>query len=636
MGQFTPSHIRTALKHLHRDDNRALANSNLQHSNWHKLCQLEGEPDNEQSRCLQIKTLLHWMIEQLAPNEIVSTAKQTMYRSLLTQRFIEGRSITKLIEQQAIARATIHARVKRALNACVALLDEPLDNPLRQAACHTIRARIRYQTATSEEQRALRQLSIYREAIAAGNLRHVPLSVIASLRQRHLILGQAQIRIHPQLRAFVLAAVSAEEHQQWHDHAATMLQRQGNIWRAHAHLFNNKRYSKSTDLLLKYESQLLQFASLNQLLNTINVYQPKMLTPAKWSQLQLLAARYAHRAQGQQLALDHLQAANPNSPTFRAFTELHMAIVNRDSNRQQSLAHFDACIAQTAQITNAFRASILTEAHLRRAWLYLNDPIIFDNVEADLAAATKLIERNQFTSHLLILLHNTKGRYYGKTKQFNRAFACYEAGLKLANEINHIPLKLSLSHNIGSVQTQQKRSSLRYLLEGRALADSIDDQFMVAHFEKLMGAYYFHLEAYHLSAEHNKNAYRLFLKINNQRSLAFTCFDLAEALIMDGKFQEAKRYFDHAQKFAYEHAFVALSNSCKSLSQQYPELKVILNTRQWQMLKFARLHQAITYKTFQASHKASSTSFQRDAKTLIQHGILKKVGRGRTTQYQLG
>ncbi|MGB1250711.1 MAG: hypothetical protein ACPG8W_08885 [Candidatus Promineifilaceae bacterium] len=130
---------------------------------------------------------------------------------------------------------------------------------------------------------------------------------------------------------------SAEEQQRWLHHAADLMEQQGEIWHAHSYLFQSGQYSKSAELLLKHATHLLQSTPLNQLLNTIEAYDPQNLSNNDWTKLKLVAAQYASRTQDQQTALNHLQAANPSNPTFRAFTELHLAIVKRTEDRQLAL-----------------------------------------------------------------------------------------------------------------------------------------------------------------------------------------------------------------------------------------------------------------------------------------------------------
>ena len=629
------SHIRQAFKCLQWRDCDALASSALHNCAWMQPCCLAGEPNDTLARCLQTKTLLLWLIEQLVPNDLLMTKKQQENRAILYHRFVEGHSIKLLEGLLKIGRATIHTRTTRALKACVGRLQTRSNESSLEVMCHSIRACVRYDHATSEQQRLLRQLSVYQQPMLPSDLLRPPMPMLDELRVRGFVVGDEAVAIHPQLRAYVLAQVSAENQQRWLTHAAAVMERQGEIWQAHAYLFQSGRYSKSAELLLKHEAHLLQSISLNQLLNTLEAYKPRSLSKNDWTKLKLLAARSASRTQSQQAALSHLRSANPSNPTFRAFTELHLAIVNRHADRQLALSHFDNCLMWAARSTDSLQKEIMLEAYIRRAWLYLSDPVDLDCAQVDLEAATTLIKSHQPATHLHILMCNVEGKFHTRRRAFAHAAVSYDTGLQLANEVESVQLKILILHNLGLLHARQKQPALEVLCKGKALAESIDDQATLAHFEKALGGYYFHQKAYRKSAEHNARARQICLKIGNAQLLAKINFDLAEALANNGQLREAKAYLTHAQQYAEAHDLTGLTRACVGLTRQYPELGVELTDPQLKIIQFARQHQVVTTAQLAQHIQKSGATVQRYLKPILQAGILQKSGKGPKTVYQM-
>ena len=127
----------------------------------------------------------------------------------------------------------------------------------------------------------------------------------------------------------------------------------------------------------------------------------------------------------------------------------------------------------------------------------------------------------------------------------------------------------------------------------------------------------------------------LFSQLGNIRAEAFTCFDLAEALIRQDETKEAKTYFTYADEYARANDVTSLSAACAKLASDYPELIYKLNTREQSILDYVRTHHEVTKKEIEDSLGIKRTSFHRDVGKLVQLGILSKLGNGRSTKYVL-
>ncbi|MGB1250520.1 MAG: helix-turn-helix transcriptional regulator [Candidatus Promineifilaceae bacterium] len=631
--QVTDSHLRDAFKALQKHNQEALAASPLHGCGWMQICRWESEPNNITARGLQLKILLHWVVHQLAPDPITSTEKGKENQRVLQRRYLEAKNIVETAAAEQIAEPTVYTRTKRALKMCAKLLNTLPEDALLKASCDQLGAQLRYESVSKDVQIFLQQLAIYQVPFAPADLLHAPALIIEDARQRGLVIGETQVEIHPRLRVFVAETISAEQQQRWSAHAAQRMLRHGNIWQAHQNLFGSGQYLDSAELLIQHETTLLQFATLNQILNAIDAYQPKSLPPIKWTRLKLLAARCANRAASQQVALDHLRHANSDHPTFQAYASLHRAIVSRNSDQQVALEHFARCMAQSKQVRGVLHETLLAELYLRRTGVHLADPHDLVSAEADLAAAKKLIANFKLPKHLHILMHNAEGRINARKKRWGKTIACYEAGLQLAREINDVQSKIFLTHNIGGIKTRQEQESLGYLLEGHTLAQEIGDQSSLAYFEKMIGAYYFHKKRYDLSVKHNRIAYQLFSKLGNLHATAHTCFDLAETLIQTSHLSEAKTYFAHAQHYAQANQTRDLASECSQLAKVYPELIHPINTRQQTIIQSLREHDAMTQKAFLQLTGLSKSSFHRAVSALVQMGVVQKSGRGRATVY---
>lgn len=632
----------------------ALAESPLAQSWLVQGSLLAGDDRYAEARGYALRALLDWALGKLRA--------QGMYRSdisvdVLTKRYIEGLSNKQYADLRMIGDPAANARRKTAVQRVVKLLRQVLLSPLPQEATQRKQGMIalRYKACSEDEQRLLRLLTIFQEPVSQSLLTDVaPKELLLDSWHRllalnlivsHEALGMTQGAIHPEIRPYLVTRLSPDEFEQWHTAVGSFYAQQGAIIEALYHLQEGGQFVRAARLMVD-DVEVANNLPIERLRERLASFQRTALPADLWAQIKILTGRMAELCEeidGAQRQYE--EALIADEPEIKAEAYYQLANLHEQRDIQVAFVHYTTCQELLQASRTPKGMNLLINSYIRVAWLCIEhlSPPDSERAKMNLTQATHLIKRVEWQGsqwqRLQADLNITWGIFYVRYSPANpdlelkhlvQAYQhAYEAGDK--------ELQVNTTYNLGVAYMRRKRhqEARQQFHKSHGLALETGNRRMAALSQKGIGDSHFGAVDYEEAIPYYQYAYDYFRETGNHYWQSAVGEDLVEAHATLGNTRKAKQYFAEALELGVIVGNQRVQSDLEGLAKKYIELSSHLNQRQQQAIGEIRRYGSINNPQYQKLTASSRTTATRDLNELLQKGICVKVGKARTTRYEL-
>lgn len=613
-------------------------------------CSPSLSPMSSDLRGLALHSLLRWAIDKLRPSGAHSwVAFNWRAYNTLFYFYMDGKRVWELAELMAIAEQTWYQARNDALMAVTRLLRQELSQPEDSQRRKHYLISDRYRRHSTDEQLLLRIVALFEEALpikllhevatqsGVGNIQPlIPPLVVSNWLASHE--RGTKVLLDSQMRPYLLTRLSPEERQRWHNVIGSYYLKRLDYCQATRHFRWASNHQRAAEIVIEHHQAMINNLQIEALWQLLNDFHQSELSNTQWAQLKIVAGDAAQLMEDIDTALaQYQQALGAKDVSTKALAYYRRAKTFQLKNLDESLAHYAYCISllERADAQNP----LLARVYIDRAWIFLEERQELERAYADLQRAEKLVAPD--ARAIWSDLHNAWLILYANQNDFMTAV---EHGLQAwlaANEMQDSYRMASTSHNLGMNYARLGKfdSALLYLGKSSTLAKQAGDRLMEGMNHKTMGACLFMLEKLEEAITHYRQAHAIFIEMKNQTALAHTCYDLAEAYGKIGQRREMEHFFEEGLSLAQRQGYERLLEEFEALAEQYVGLQFLnttLNERQLAGLHVIKQEGCITNRTYQELNEVSSRQALRDLNDLVKKGLLKKVGRGRSTRYVLG
>ena len=638
--------VADALKLCREGRTLELATLPLAHSALVETCFLTGVPISTDVRGQTTRSVLRWAIDRLRPGGSHSwMANDWRAHNILQQFYFAGTKVAELAELLAIAEQTLYKARGEALVALARLLQRELEHPSDLVGRRNYAIADRYELHAAQEQLVLRLLASFEQAmplpllhtLAAANGVTDVQNIIHTLRTANWIVmddGGNQLLVHPELQLFLQTRLSPEEKREWHVAIGrNYLDRRAYFEAAH-HLMEGGAFTDSAEIIIANYQTIVNNLQMEELVQLIDQMHPSDIDPLLYARLKIVAGDAARLMSDVDTALanyrDALSAEDTDVKAL-AYYRRARALVSR--NLDEALAHYGYCIQLLA--AQSPPSPLLAEVYLDRSAVYLQERPDAQLAQADLEQAQQLIQPDQrnmmadlHTGWLTISLQQTN--WQGAIDHGLQAWLA-------ANETKDVNRMIRTAHNLGMsyVRAGRYEQALSYLEKARDLAVESGNRHMVGLNEKTLGGSWFMLADYTKARDYYLRARQIFEEMGNENWLAHTYYDLAEVYGALNQSAQLQQHYLIGIQIAQKLRDEQLLAEFEALRERFGAVQSSLNERQLKALDWVQAHGSITNRQFQTLNEVSARQALRDLGEMEEARVLIKVGKGRSTRYEI-
>ena len=635
------------LAFLDYSDQAALAQSPLAYSSLVGDCLLAGDEKYPSARGIALRTTLDWALEKVLAQ---GTHEAQESHELLVKRYLKGMSNKEYADLKMLTDPGAQKRRESAIKRVVKVLRHEIESQAEGTVRKQLMIRQRVASCEPDEQLLLRFLAIFRGQVRlsmAHQVAEIPFDLpLAPLYMVNLLVSvdpASMIGVHPEIRPYLLTLFNADEHLQWHTAAGALYQARGEVIEAVYHLQQAEQAEQAAQLLIAHQDQIGDGLPIAPLQERLTAFRRPTLSVDRWAQLKILAGRAAEVSQElavAQSAYEKALAAEDDAIKAEAYYWLARLYEQRDM--EAAFIHYQTCQTLFSGVQRQKGLQLLADAYIRSAWLYIEKTANFNRAKANLRQVEPILElcEGKKGHRLRSDYHSTWGTFYARQPECDPApqQQHYWRAWQYARQGEDVEQVINSAYNLGSMYFLQAQyeEAQRYWQESLQKALEADNQRMVALSKKGIGSCYVSgWQDYQKAVSYYTEAYHYFDETNNDYWKIFVCYDLAEAYAELSHAREAKTYFDEAIQMAQLLKNSRWLTQLEQLAKTYPELLDDLRDRQRQAIGYMRQKGQITnreYCELTGIKKRMATS---DLKALLKKGICEKVGKGRSTRYQL-
>ncbi|MGB0385575.1 MAG: tetratricopeptide repeat protein [Ardenticatenaceae bacterium] len=659
-GEELKEPVSKAFEDYRNGDVLALSNSPLAHSSLTAPCFLEGEPITPALRGRAMGSVLRWAVDTLKPGgEHSWPAYQWRYHNILygyhlyiPQAHEKHFTIEKLAEQMAIATQTFHNWRETAFKLVGQRLRMELSTPQAAQERQSYAFADRYASLSSDEQLLLRISAVFRLATPIKLLEQTAQEAqganiqesIHNLVTNHLLISNeehTEVLVHPQIRSDLLILLPWQERQQWHQATGSHYEQQQAYLEAAHHFRRAGAYEPAAQILITHYQAILNNNQVAELRDMVDEFQPAELPNNSWARLQIIAGQTAEFMADLDTALEkYRKALAAKEVRTKAEAYYRRAKLFELKNIDEALAHYNMAIDLLEESRPTDRM-LLAQIYISSSWIFIEVRPDLDEAAATLRRAEALIDRPHLAAWAD--LHNGWAELFQRKEKLEDAIKYRFRAWLAAHELQDIERMIKFAHNLGVDYTynSQYKNALKYLKISRTLAIQAQNRQYEASCNEQIGACYFWLAEYEKARHYYQMAYQAHLESGNRDWLTHSCYNLAEVYLELGDVVQARRYFDEGTSIAKElrnERMLGLFEKLEpkiSLHERQRSLQMSLNERQRKGLEHVKQHGEIPNRTYRKVTGASEKKARNDLKDLVEKGVFKKVGKGRSTSYVL-
>ena len=648
--------VRNLFKCYREGELLRMADSHIAHTHLVESYYIEGEPRTPSLRAQAMQLLLRWAVDKLRPSGAHSwTANLWRHYNILNSFYLQGERVSILSELMGISDQTLYEWRSAALLAVTTVLQDELRRPADEAARRKVGIVSRYHSHDQETQRLMRLLSIFdfSEFVSVDwlwQLLQIQTSTTALLRpliDAYFVQWGENgrvVRLHPDLQPILKNFVSRQEFVSWHEQVGTLYLADHAYLKAIHHWIQAGRWVQSAELIVAHQQTLFDQNQAEALHTLVHQFSATSLTrhPNLWAELKLVEAKSAEYLQDLPSALAASGAAL-TAPDFliKAHAYYRRAKLFQQLNLDESLTHYGMCIdllerlQGTKHVNNTDLCNLQIRVYIDRAWISIQERPNFPQAEADLSKAEQLIPPDD--NVLWCDLYNARAGLIGRIDS-DRATLPYRLKAWVAAcETGDVQRMMRNGYNLGYgyLWDAQYDLALSYFKKSLALAQDASNQQYVAISHKGIGNVYYFQGLLDSSIEHYLIAYQCWKETNNDNWLAHICHDLAEVEASLQAWESARLYYKEGSELVARLGLVGIGASFEALIGRYPLLKSELNERQTKVIAFLMEHGSISRQQYVELFALSPTQAYRDLEEMCAQQLIKRVGKGRSTTYQL-
>ncbi|MGB0389056.1 MAG: tetratricopeptide repeat protein [Ardenticatenaceae bacterium] len=632
-----------------------LAKSDLAQSSLVASCFLSGEAVTSIVRGRAMQSVLRWGVEQLRPHGEHSGIEINFRNyNILDGSYIKGMAVAEVAELMGISDQHFYRLRPQAIESLTRVLREVLaSEPPPELKQYFIADR--YASHTPDEQRILRIAATCRYPIPITLIHQMwPLprseerkwrdadiqASIHNLVMAGLLVSDElgiNISVHPEMRQHLLTLLSPQERQEWHEAAGKYYQKQQQYVEAARHLRLATVPEQAAQLLIDHYQDVVDDLQLEELHNLLAKFRSAELPDHLWWRLKLVSGQVAEVMADLERALaEYGVALGATEIDIKAEAYYRRAKVLELQNLDEALAHFWRGIELLEQANR--HDALLIKMYIDSAWIFIQEREDLEQAEKHLKRAEQLIPPQNRRDR--VKLHETWATFLFHKREPENALQQRWQAWVIAQELQDTHLMIDTAHNLGvdyAVVGQYKKA-LSYLEKSKELAIKASNHRIEGSCNSQMGACYFWLAQYQEALHYYELAYEVFVKSGNRNWQAGACHNLAEVHAELGDRHLLQHYFHEGVKIAQELQHQPFLQAFDELARKYPDLflpSLSLNERQLQAFDHVKQHGKITNRKHRELTGAAKKTAGRDLQHMVEKGILKKEGKGRSTHYVL-
>ena len=430
------------------------------------------------------------------------------------------------------------------------------------------------------------------------------------------------------------AQLLPQERHSWHRTIGRFyLERREHFEAARHFRFGDSAETAATILIDNYQT-IVNDLQLEEMVALIGEFHRREVSENTWARLKITAGDAASLMEDIDTALaEYQEALGAPDVQVKALAYYSRANMLKHKNLDEALAHFAYCISLLK-----FRKpvdTILVQAHIDRAFVYIEERRDVSLAERDLEEAERLIPPDN--RGIVSDLHTAWLRLCILRQTWAEAVEHGQMAWLAANEIRDATRMVRTAHNLGMTYARRGRfeEALPYLERSRDLAKGIGDQQLFALNGKTIGNALYTIKRFEEAVPHYQHAYAAFVELGNENWRAHTCYDLAEVYAELGDIPNMQHFYDEGLSVARVLGDERLIREFEEFGERHQGLFSKLNERQLAALEHVKTHGKITNKQYQELNRVSARQALRDLGELESAELLIKAGKGRSTHYRL-
>jgi tetratricopeptide (TPR) repeat protein len=657
-----------------------------------EACFLTNEPISPDGRGRALTSVLRWAVDRLRPAGAPSWTDYAWQRfHVLYAYYIDSDkdknpytredpdknptlrgdldkkttiTLADLAAWMYVQEPTVYQRRQEAVEAVGRVLREEIAAPKFARERKAYALADRYARHLPNAQLLLRAAAVFRHFVSIDVLHHMAGDVarhreaaasdiqhsVLELAMTYLLVSNDQgtsVMVHPEARPYLLSLLSPEERHAWQRTAGDHYEKQGDYVEAAHHLHQAGATERAAGLLIAHAQDAMRDMHIEELYEVLAEFRRAELGENTWARLKIVAGQVAELIHDFDAALaEYGGALQAGDARTRAEAYYRRAKVLEGKNVDEALAHYDEGVVLLEEMAHGRQAGaqdrLLAEMYIHRAFIFLQDNPDLERAEMNLRRAEMLVQRSDKENWAD--LHNAWGGLYNRREDYSRAVEHRMQAWVAANALKDGERMMKMAYNLGmdyAYQGQYERA-LEYLEQGKDLASTMGNQYLRGVCHKGIGNCYFFRGCYQEAIAAYQAAYANLVACKNRDWQACICHDLAEAYARLGDTAQAEHYFREGLAIAQEandqgllEAFRALAREIVPGDAASLPLEKRLNERQQQALAYVREHGAITNRGYRKLTGVAQRQAARDLIELVEQGILKTVGQGRATRYEL-
>lgn len=601
-----------------------------------------GCVDNEwledvMQRGYAVQAALRWGLEQLKQSGI--TYQVQSYETLWL-RYVERLTVSECARALDRDENTVKQRQRKGWERLGNVLAAEWENRLAVDPRRALMMQLQYEVCTPDERQLLGFLAVFRGVV---NVR-VALIVdavqfqphLARLLERKLVSQNEQMEIvmSPSIRAVVRHNLKAVDVVLFNRLAADFYTQQGNEIETIYHWQQAGEQERAIERLLARYRQLDNGA----MLAILDGFERERVSSNSWAKLKLLSGRLSQTSQNLEDARTEYEAAlTAEDVLVQAEAYYRLGRLYRQLNVDQSFTYFTLCQQIVADNTTQPALRLSIQSLLQETWVFIDQ-------QKDLVKAKKRLEQisellqNYMGDDTMALeadVANGWASYYALQQNSAESVVHRRRAWMLARQTQDINRAMRFGNNLASdyLNSGKFDDAERMFLECQSLAQVEKNEWVVAACHKGLGACYLRSDV-GKAIQHYESAYRYFDAADNHHWRSTTCYDLAEAHLLNGTLDNAQRYFDEGLQLAIAANNEFVHNAFEQLQHDYLELSSLHLTLR-QIINYTRISGKISKKRCVDQLGIKPRTVNRRLNELIERGIIQKQGKGRNVHYVL-
>lgn len=616
-------------------------------------CWNEGDKLSLDVRGKTIEAVIEWGIEQLRPmGEHDWTARRWGLYSVLFGRYIQNLSIHAVIDlMQVRSVGTFYNRLSSAFEQVAQIFQIEMVQLNDVVGRRTTLFKNLYDDCRVHQQKILEQISVFRYPVPkqyledkVGVAPHLMYKQLELLIDKQLLIARDEgqyVQINPIFQQAIQLHIQTSSNRLAHYEAGSFYAtNERHQYEVVYHWFTAGDFQSAARFLLEHEAAIRKAIKPEQMLEMVEKFKREQIdSDTVWGRLQIVAGQLNELIKDVRKAKQRYQTAlSCPDERIQAYAHYYLGSMLREVGIDDALKHLDVGIRQTVQYDDVEGKRLFIKFCLKRAWVCIRERPNHQRMLTDLQNAEAIIKQSPTLYRIeYAYWHNVWAFYLKNEGEFDETFEhCWQAW-ELISKTEDTEGKMRFSHNLGVSHASQKRHmrALEHLQNSLALAENIGDVRAEMYNHRSIGACHYELEQYEAAIVAYEEAYRLGTQQQLTRQTAYTCHDLAEALMAVGQVERAKTLCDEGYASGRALDATGLIALFTQLYERYPELSDAVTERQRKIISFVRQRGAISTAQCMELTGLQRRQAIRELKDALtnQLGVLQIVGKGRNIRY---